>query len=149
LGSIYKPQNFRESWEKEFKVKYRQKESCVILLTSPPGSGKTYLLEREIFQEERRRGRECERVDCSSDIFVEKAIDSVLSELFPSEGRPALLVADEYHMLSSEHKEELFRWITPRLHWLKVVLIGNRTNGISSCVMEFALISTQHKIRSF
>lgn len=32
-------------------------------------------------------------------------------------------------MLSKEHKSELFAWISSRIHWLKVVLIGNRSNG--------------------
>lgn len=87
-------------------------------------------MEKEIIPQEQANNRHTVLLDCSQDEFVEKALDSVLTSLLPKEGQPSLLVADEYHMLTKEHKEELIKWVTPRLHWLKVVLIGNRSNGI-------------------
>jgi hypothetical protein len=71
----------------------------------------------------------CRRIDCSNDELVERAIKSVLQEKFPQDGKKSLLVADEFHMLSKEHKEQLFYWVSQNLTWLKVVLIGNRSNG--------------------
>lgn len=80
-------------------------------------------------KKEEEHDRHTVLIDCSQDDLVEKALDSILSSQFPMEGTPSLMVADEYHMLSKEHKEELIRWVSTRLHWLKVVLIGNRSNG--------------------
>lgn len=96
-------------------------------MISPPGAGKSYLLEKNIMQKEMKKGIKCQRVDCSNDELVVKALSSILNEYFPIEGNKSLLVADEFHMLSKEHKIELIDWIMTRLHWLKVVLIGNRT----------------------
>ncbi len=39
-------------------------------------------------------------------------------------------------MLSEAHKNALFDWIFPRLHWLKVVLIGNRSNDQDQDLLE-------------
>ena len=129
-------------WEDHFQDFYWKASQCVILLISPPGkhpeyiplhiggAGKTWLLTKEIIPHETSHFRKCERIDCSNDELVERALDSILHEKFSDEGTPSLLVADEYHMLSKEHKEELLLWVSTRLHWLKVVLIGNRSNGI-------------------
>ena len=38
----------------------------------------------------------------------------------------SLLVADEFHLLEPAEKRELFLFFAPRVHWLKVLLIGNR-----------------------
>jgi hypothetical protein len=73
--------------------------------------------------------RKCVRVDCSNDELVERAMESVLTSHFPDDTR-ALLVADEFHMLSEEHKTQLVFWISARLSWLKVFMIANRSNGI-------------------
>jgi hypothetical protein len=75
--------------------------------------------------------RTCVRLDCSNDELLTRAMEAVLKEKFPEEGKNSLLVADEFHMLSKEHKEQLFHWISERLHWLKVVFIANRSNGKS------------------
>lgn len=61
--------------------------------------------------------------------MVQVALHSILNDIFPNDGRHALLVADEYHMLSREHKEELLNWVSSRLNWVQVVLIGNREIG--------------------
>lgn len=87
----------------------------------------THLL-MSIMEAEIKKGTKCVRTDCSNDELVERAMESVLSQNFQLEVK-SLLVADEYHMLSEEHKEELFYWISNRLNWLKVVIIANRSNG--------------------
>lgn len=55
-------------------------------------------------------------------------MEAVLAEHFTHEA-PSILVADEFHMLSEEHKRELFAWFSTRLSWLKVFIIVNRSNG--------------------
>jgi replication-associated recombination protein RarA len=96
------------------------------MLVSPPGAGKTHLAEELI---DANANRHCRRIDCSSDELVERALDSILEESFPVQGDMSLLVADEFHMLSKSHKNELFQWVTPRLFWLKVILLANRSDG--------------------
>jgi hypothetical protein len=83
----------------------------------------------ETIMAEEKSKRKCERVDCSNDELVERAMESVLSSHFPEDTK-ALLVADEFHMLSEEHKTQLVHWIAPRLNWLKVFIIANRSNGM-------------------
>jgi hypothetical protein len=90
------------------------------------------LLVEEIMPNEIRSNRpKCKRIDCSSDTLVERSLASILEEKFPNEGENSLLVADEYHMLTKEHKEELLEWVAPRLSWLKVVMLANRSIGTS------------------
>jgi hypothetical protein len=72
----------------------------------------------------------CGRFDCSSDELVEHSLADLLQRKFPQPGVPSLLVADEYHLLSEDHKVELLRWIETRLQWLRAVLVGNRTESI-------------------
>lgn len=60
---------------------------------------------------------------------MERSLGDILSEELPDEGKQSMLLADEFHMLSKEHKQELLSWIAPRLSWLRVVLLGNRTDG--------------------
>ena len=107
------------------------RRSCVLLIVSPPGAGKTYFVEHSLMSDLRKDGLICERFDCSSDILVQKALSQVLLDKIPYENRPTLLVADEYHILSREHKRELFEWCIPKLSWLRLVLVGNRHNGSS------------------
>ncbi len=144
------------NWEEEFEKLYQQDENRIIFLVSPPGagkqknwflsnleaiglvnadkdphgfllSGKTHLLENRIIKNE--KDKRCQMLDCSNDELVERAMESFLTEAFPDERKKSLLVADEFHMLSKDHKEELIAWATKRLYWLKVILIGNRKNG--------------------
>ena len=89
-----------------------------------------------------KKGIKCVRTDCSNDELVERAMESVLSQSFKQEVK-SLLVADEYHMLSEEHKEELFNWISNRLNWLKVVIIANRSNGKIWSVMTIMVMTTK------
>lgn len=49
-------------------------------------------------------------------------------------------------MLSKEHKSELFAWISQRLHWLKVVLIGNRSNGTHSSLLVMNVIEQDDEL---
>lgn len=113
-------------WEDKLQAKYKLKDQFVVFVESPPGAGKTYLMEAIIARESEER--RCERVDCSNDELVERAMELVLKSHFPDDSK-ALLVADEFHMLSEEHKTQLIYWIASRLSWLKVFIIANRSNG--------------------
>lgn len=59
----------------------------IVFLVSPPGAGKTFLLEQDIMAQEAQRGCFCKRIDCSNDILVQKAMETVLSDQFPEEVR--------------------------------------------------------------
>jgi hypothetical protein len=119
--------------ERDWQVKVKQlianHQKLFVLVISPPGAGKTYLL-NHVIQEQAQNGIECHNLDCSSGILVERTISSLLDELFPEEGKPGFLVADEFHMLNSDHKKELFGWALLRLHYIKVICVGNRENGL-------------------
>ena len=53
--------------------------------------------------------------------LVERALVSVLEEQFPTGSiQEGILIADEFHMMSDDQKEELIAWIIPRLNWMKV-----------------------------
>ncbi|EDQ85182.1 uncharacterized protein MONBRDRAFT_38957 [Monosiga brevicollis MX1] len=95
----------------------------VMLLVSPPGAGKSHTA-NEIMRDSGEII--CHRFDCSDDRLVMNSLSSLLATYFSVENRPSLLVADEFHLLGLRHKRELFNWITPRLSWLNVLLIGNR-----------------------
>merc|ERR1719335_2142129 len=68
-----------------------------------------------------------ETFDGSSDILVHHTLAELLTRAVTS--RIGMLVVDEYHMLSDEHKEELYLWLQDRLGVLRVVLIANRIDS--------------------
>jgi len=74
----------------------------VCLLVSPPGAGKSHLMEYEIMPECRKIGVRCGYIDGSNDALVEVALVSLLRERFPDKTamQPGLLIVDEYHMLT-------------------------------------------------
>lgn len=117
------------AWEKKLQEIINNFPRVFVLVTSPPGAGKTYLLEHEILPPQRQKQVVCHRIDCSSDVLVERTLVSILEEKFPDENQFGMLVADEYHMLSPEHKEELVSWASTHIHYIKIVCIGNRFNG--------------------
>lgn len=81
----------------------------------------------------------CVRVDCSNDELVERAMESVLLSQFPDE-KQAILVADEFHMLSEDHKLQFVQWISSRLNWLRVFIIANRSNGKPILIFRLFLL---------
>ena len=101
-----------------------------VLIVSPPGAGKTHLLNNTIKPQMEAAGLPMVRIDGSSDELVMVSLHSRLEALF-TERRPSLLVIDEYHMLCEAHKNQLFAWLKHerRLEWLRVVLIANRMFG--------------------
>ena len=100
-------------------------ETCVIMLESPPGAGKTYSVEKHLEKLRNTRQMRCERMDGSDDQLVTKALQRILSDKVPAHGE-AVLVVDEYHMLNNNHRDELIEWLVPRLNRLSVVFIANR-----------------------
>ncbi len=68
-------------WERDIKGNYETYSECVIFVESPPGAGKTHLMEQILAREMIKRT--CVRVDCSNDELVERAMEAVLSSHFP------------------------------------------------------------------
>eukprot|EP00026_Physarum_polycephalum_P000107 Phypoly_transcript_00107.p1 GENE.Phypoly_transcript_00107~~Phypoly_transcript_00107.p1 ORF type:complete len:2193 (+),score=228.94 Phypoly_transcript_00107:718-6579(+) len=126
-----------DNWIEEIKKDFSDAGQCIILNISPPGAGKSHLW-NAVMAEERINNRHAVQVDCSNDELVERSMASILQERFPQEGQPALLIADEFHMLSSYHKEDLINWVSPRLHWLKVVLVANRSDNQDTLLLDAA-----------
>jgi hypothetical protein len=114
--------NIEDRWEEVFEKDYLNNAQSFQFLLSPPGAGKSFLVEHSAALKQRRI------FDCSNDELIDKAIYAALSERFPTQAPGWTLIADEFHMLSREHKEQLFVWISSRLSWLKVILIGNRAD---------------------
>ena len=74
---------FNSEWEKEL-LKHNEVKQAVIFVESPPGAGKTHLME-EIMAKAQANGLISVRVDCSNDELVERAMESVLSGHFTHE----------------------------------------------------------------
>jgi len=113
-------------WESQLEA-IKDQQELLLLLVSPPGAGKTHLVETTIMAQAEHHGRRTQRIDCSNDELVELSLTYILNRKFPGETK-SLLVADEFHMLDVATKEELIRWCGERQHWLQVILIANRTD---------------------
>jgi hypothetical protein len=88
------------------------------------------------------------RIDCSNDDLLEVSMEDVLQQKFPKQ-KKSLLVADEFHMLSKEQKKAMFKWVSERLSWVKVVAIGNRSVGMlwfnePSALSDLTLLILEH-----
>ncbi|KAL6063483.1 CAZy families GT2 protein (Fragment), variant 3 [Balamuthia mandrillaris] len=125
-------------WERTFNELY-DRDQCVLFVVGPPGAGKSFELNKKR-EMEQKKGAFFGMIDCSNDELVERAMEDLLNEKFPEtrmDGN-SILVADEFHMLSEEHKRQLFDWFIPRLNWLKVILIGNRSNEYDDRLLQSA-----------
>ena len=135
-------------WGKAVLSTLEKEESCIILLITPPGAGKTHLM----LNQAGRYGINLTRVDCSDYRLAEQSLVDFLSSNVsqPQEaGNHVVLVADEYHMLTKTKKMELLEWLRPNLSWLKVVIIGNRKNEEDlSIVKEFNLHMGSKKVET-
>lgn len=105
---------------------------CMILLVSAPGAGKTHHMSALRGRLEEEMQFDIHEFDGSSDILVTTALAEVLQRTMTSQSMQSqkLLILDEYHMLSDEHKDELFEWVRAKLgSELRVVLIANRSDS--------------------
>jgi len=127
--------------DKDWEVGIRDRIVCggqmVVLLISPPGAGKTYFMKTGVRAAAEELELKVSRIDCSNDELVERALVSVLEEQFPTGSiQEGILIADEFHMMSDDQKEELIAWIIPRLNWMKVFLVGNRSTEMDHLLMN-------------
>jgi len=108
-------------------------DPCLVLLVSAPGAGKTHHMGALRGRLEGEMQFDIHEFDGSSDILVTTALAEVLQRTITtqsSQGSQKLLILDEYHMLSDEHKDELFEWVRAKLGpTLRVVLIANRIDS--------------------
>ncbi|CAE7778813.1 PAT23 [Symbiodinium sp. CCMP2456] len=106
---------------------------CLVLLVSAPGAGKTHHMATLRGRLEEEMQFDIHEFDGSSDILVTTALAEVLQRTMTSQNSmqsQKLLILDEYHMLSDEHKDELFEWVRSKLgQELRVVLIANRSDS--------------------
>jgi hypothetical protein len=139
------------SWKEVVRRAVIEERRSVVLLTSPPGAGKTYLA-KALQGEFESKGDDhyaC-RFDCSDDRLVMTSLSDLLDQTFGFASRRsadyhALLVADEFHLLNDRQKNELFAWFSPHLSWLRVLLIGNRILRVDTSLMN-DLLAQQTKV---
>jgi hypothetical protein len=104
----------------------RSKPSLV-LLVSPPGAGKSHYMKDLRARIVREQAVGIEEFDGSSDVLVHSTLAELLNRAVTA--RVGMLVVDEYHMLSEDHKDELYAWLQDKLTTLRVILIANRIDS--------------------
>ncbi len=127
------------------------KEGGLTLIVSPPGAGKSYLMDsmRETYKD----SRIIFLLDCSNDRLIFESMRSLLDRNCPTEeGLEIMLIADEYHFLTAKKKKELMDWLCAKAGKLNVVLVANRSEKlddelIESCKKRFPK-NTVHHIRA-
>eukprot|EP00656_Telonema_subtile_P055937 TRINITY_DN8825_c0_g1_i1.p1 TRINITY_DN8825_c0_g1~~TRINITY_DN8825_c0_g1_i1.p1 ORF type:complete len:1950 (-),score=403.34 TRINITY_DN8825_c0_g1_i1:127-5976(-) len=126
-----------KSWEIGIRQKIIQGGQMATLLISPPGAGKTYFMKTGVTAAAEELELNVSRIDCSNDELVERALISVLEEHFPTGSiQEGILIADEFHMMTDDQKEELISWVIPRLNWMKVFFVGNRSTEVDHLLMK-------------
>jgi len=134
--SLYKSPPAPSSMSSDFREELEQylfgSDPCLVLLVSAPGAGKTHHMSALRGRLEGEMQFDIHEFDGSSDILVTTALSEVLQRTIQAQNSEAqkLLILDEYHMLSDEHKDELFEWVRTKLGpSLRVVLICNRIDS--------------------
>jgi hypothetical protein len=130
--------NVERNWYEDLgKELLKGKRECVILLQSPPGAGKTYTVDNILRTTFEAKGYHVGDIDCSDDKLVVQSLLGSLREMMPQDVKKGLLVADEYHFLSKNHKRTLFRWISSRAgDGITVLLIANRVDSFDQMLMS-------------
>ena len=76
--------NFVGEWEERLEA-VAERQEVLLLLVSPPGAGKTHLVETTIMARAEHHGRRTQRIDCSNDELVELSLTYILNRKFPGE----------------------------------------------------------------
>jgi len=121
------PSNYLGDFRGALRRNVLRSTPTLVLLVSPPGAGKSYYMNELRAQLAREQAIGIEEFDGSSDILVHHTLAELLNRAVTV--RVGMLVVDEYHMLSDEHKEELYAWLQDKLSVLRVVLIANRIDS--------------------
>lgn len=137
-------QDFRQ----ELDAILRRPDPCVAMIVSPPGAGKTFFMDSFRSRLESSGHIHVVQFDGSSDVLVRHTITELLDKAVPANGRQALLILDEYHMLVETQKSHLFNWIKSKASSIQVVLIANRIDAkdrerMNSCGSNACLIEAR------
>ncbi|GIQ80339.1 hypothetical protein KIPB_001119, partial [Kipferlia bialata] len=108
-------------------------EYRIMLLSSPPGAGKTYYVEDKLKKDQKGQTK---RFDGSDDRLVFDSLDSILNGLVDTKAQnKQILIIDEYHMLMRQHKEALFNWLN-RNDNVRGLLIANRLDADDDALVK-------------
>lgn len=123
-------------WKYRLMTSWNPSDSNKVrMIFSHPGAGKTVFMKKMLPELKKQLQCECVEyhLDCSSDRLIRDSLTEILTGVFGQPidgnthaGRMGILVADEYHMLSTSLKYELFCFLVSHKQNLMGILIGNR-----------------------
>lgn len=87
-------------------------ERLIRLVESPPGAGKSHLMEFTVKSRAEALHVSAQMLDGSSDTLVTLALDEALSRRVPPKGQ-CLLTVDEYHMLTGANEWSVLPFADP------------------------------------
>ncbi|CUG03179.1 Hypothetical protein, putative [Bodo saltans] len=128
----------RVDWVSEVEVFVSDQKTGggVILLVGPPGTGKTTELSN--IQNTRRNATSTRKdlkfvtFDCSDSAIVTEPLVTLLDNAslgIELGAATVIFVADEYHFLANDKKDEFQRWVASKIHSMGFVLISNRKDS--------------------
>ncbi|CUG91987.1 Hypothetical protein, putative [Bodo saltans] len=106
-----------------------EKEGNIVLLVGSPGAGKT--TELRYFQDTRKDVKFV-TFDCSGSSLVYEPLVTLLDKAslgIELGAAPVFFVADEYHFLKSDKKNEFQRWASTKINSMGFILISNRKDS--------------------
>ncbi|CUG88813.1 Hypothetical protein, putative [Bodo saltans] len=143
----------RVDWVSEVEVFVNDQKTGggVILLVGPPGTGKTTEL-TNIQNTRRNATRERKDVkfvtfDCSDSAIVTEPLVTLLDNAslgIELGAATVIFVADEYHFLANDKKDEFQRWVASKIHSMGFVLISNRKDSNDEAFNKRFNESTSH-----
>lgn len=119
-----------QDWAAEAERLIRNASVKRVLLTGPPGIGKTHRLQQLL--PKGATDREIQWIDGSSDQLLRFAIVDLLDARFEAKAtnKPWVIVVDEWHMMSEAQKREVLSWVAMRSNKTLLFAVGNRSDQL-------------------
>jgi hypothetical protein len=129
----------KSNYRKGIQYLMQRGDPCVVLLVSPPGAGKSHFskdLAAILANSDPPLTRAF--IDGSDDELVDTALSALLDrEVPPGSTQNRYLIVDEFHMLSAQHKRDLFAWLAAgHARRLSVLMIANRIDSSDQKLLD-------------